>query len=266
MLCLLFGYIKNLPVLVAYLVYDFLTYLRFHENKLFFGWGIHLYTGKFGQGKTCQAVADVYKLCVKYPQLTVLTNINLLNFPDTTKIIHLTNVEDILNAPTNTIVLIDEIGTLFNSRDFIGGKKSVPKSLFQHLSQCRKRKMMIFGTVQRYNLLDKQIRDISATVLSCKCSPKHPFSRIMRMTRFDTDEYEMYQINPMYNPVTIENRVMIQKNHYRQLYDTSALVQGLLELDYLSDEEILRNRGEDVSIFGELSKKGKKAIRNRKRF
>lgn len=266
MIRLFIAYIKNLPVLIAYLVYDFLTYLRFHENKLFYGWGIHLFTGKFGQGKTCQAVADVYRLCVRYPQLTVLTNIHLQNFPETTRIIHLTNVEDILNAPKNTIVLIDEIGTLFNSRDFIGGKKSVPKSLFQHLSQCRKRKMMIYGTVQRYNLLDKQIRDISATVRACKCFPRHPFSRAMKAITFDTDEYEMYQLNPMYNPRPLDVHFSIQTNHFRQLYDTSALVQGLLELDYLSDEEILRNRGEDVSIFGELSKKGKKAIRNRKRF
>ncbi len=258
--------IKNLPVLIAYLVYDFLTYLRFHENKLFYGWGIHLFTGKFGQGKTCQAVADVYKLCVKYPQLTVLTNVKLLNFPRHTNILPLCNVENILNAPKNTIVLIDEIGTLFNSRDFVGGRKSVPKSLFQHLSQCRKRKMMIFGTVQRYNLLDKQIRDISATVFACRCYPTHPFSRAMSALRFDTDDYELYQSNPMYNPRPIEARYTIQKNLYRQLYDTSELVQGLLELNYLTDEEILRNRGEDSINLSEVTRKGKRAFRNRKRY
>lgn len=266
MIGILISYIKNFPVFIAYLTYDFLIYLRYHENKLFYGWGIHLYTGKFGQGKTCQAVSDVYNLCIKYPQLTVLTNIHLQNFPDSTKIIHLKNIEDILSAPKNTIVLIDEIGTLFNSRDFIGGKKSVPKSLFQHLSQCRKRKMMIYGTVQRYNLLDKQIRDISATVRACKCFPNHPFSRAMQYTIFDTDEYELYQSNPMYIPVVMDRSFAIQKNQYRHLYDTSSLVQGLLELNYLSDEEILRNRGEDTTIFGELTKKGKKAIRKRKRF
>lgn len=266
MIKLLAAYIKNMPVLVAYLVYDLLTYLRFHENLLFYGWGIHLYTGKFGQGKTSQAVIDTYKLCLRYPQITVLTNIKLMNFPKHTKILELKTVDDILNSPENTIVLIDEIGTLFNSRDFVGGKKSVPKSLFQHLSQCRKRKMMIYGTVQRYNLLDKQIRDISATVRACKCFPRHPFSRAMQYTIFDTDEYELYQTNPMYNPVVIDRSFNIQKNQYRQLYDTSALVQGLLELDYLSDEEILRNRGEEASIFGELSKSGKRAVRKRKRY
>ena len=265
MIKLIWLYFKAFPKLLCYLVYDYLNYLRFRENKLFYGWGIHLYTGKFGQGKTCQAVADTYKLCCKYPQLTVLTNIQLQNFPDETNIIQLHTVEDILNAPENTIVLIDEIGTLFNSRDFVGGKKSVPKSLFQHLSQCRKRKMMIFGTVQRYNLLDKQIRDISATVFSCKCFPAHPFSRCMRAVRFDTDEYEVYQNNYMYNPRPLEVRVTLQTNQFRQLYDTTNLVQGLLQLEYLSDEEILRNRGE-VAQINELTKKGRKALKNRKRY
>lgn len=266
MLKLIWLTIKNSPVLLAYLVYDFLTYLRYHENKLFYGWGIHLYTGKFGQGKTCQAVADTYKLCCKYPQLTVLTNIQLHHFPESTNILPLHNVEDILNAPENCIVLIDEIGTLFNSRDFVGGnKKSVPKSLFQHLSQCRKRKMMIFGTVQRYNLLDKQIRDISATVFSCRCYPAHPFSRAMRSLRFDVDEYEIYQANYMYRPRVMETRFTIQKNQFRQLYDTSSLVSGLLQLEYFSDEEILRNRGEAAQL-SELTKKGRKALKNRRRY
>ena len=91
-----------------------------------------------------------YKLCKKYPQLHVLTNLKLKNFPEHTKIIELKTADDILNAPDNTLVLIDEIGTLFNSRDFTSGKNSVPKPVFQHLCQCRKRHMMILATVQRF--------------------------------------------------------------------------------------------------------------------
>ena len=81
------------------------------------------------------------KLMNKYPQLHILTNINIKNFPDYTEIIPLNTAQDILNAPKNTLVLIDEIGTIFNSRDFSGGKCAVPKPLFQHLCQCRKRRM-----------------------------------------------------------------------------------------------------------------------------
>ncbi len=257
---------KALPAFFCYFVYDFLNYVLFREYRIFTGWGIHLYTGKFGKGKTSQAVIDTFKICKKYPQVTVLTNIKLMNFPKHTKILELKTVDDILNAPENTICLIDEIGTLFNSRDFVGGKKSVPKSLFQHLCQCRKRKLVIFGTVQRFNLLDKQIRDVSADVTACDSSPGYPFTRILQAVTFDIDEYELYQVNPMYNPRVMRTNIVIQKNRYRQLYDTSELVQGLLEQHYYSDSEILQGRGELPLSFTDGTKKSRKALKNRSRW
>lgn len=257
---------KSLPSFFCYFVYDLLNYIVFHEYKNFTCWGIHLYTGKFGTGKTSQAVIDTYKLCCKYKQITILTNIKLENFPKHTKILGLKTVDDILSAPKNTVCLIDEIGTLFNSRDFVGGKKSVPKSLFQHLCQCRKRKLVILGTVQRFNLLDKQIRDVTADVTACKSMPKYPFTRMLQAVTFDIDEYEMYMLNPMYNPRVMKTNVVIQKNQYRQLYDTSELVQGLLQQEYITDDEMLRNRGENNTIFTDGKRKSKKALNNRKRW
>lgn len=258
--------IKSLPALICYFTYDFLFYIFCRQNKVFTGWGIHLYTGKFGKGKTSQAVIDTFNLCQKYPQITVLTNIKLQNFPEHTKILELKTVDDILNSPSNTICLIDEIGTLFNSRDFVGGKKSVPKSLFQHLCQCRKRKLVIFGTVQRFNLLDKQIRDVSADVIACNSYPQYPFTRVMTEVVFDIDEYEMYMLNPMYVPRIDRIKLTVQKEQYRQLYDTSELVQGLLEQKYISDSEILANRGDSFTEFTDGTKKSRKALRNRRRY
>lgn len=263
---LLWKKIKLLPSFFCYFIYDLLNYIVYHEYQIFTGWGIHLYTGKFGKGKTSQAVIDTYNLCKKFKQITVLTNIKLMNFPEHTKILSLNTVDDILNAPENTICLIDEIGTLFNSRDFTSGKKSVPKSLFQHLCQCRKRKLVIFGTVQRFNLLDKQIRDVSADVTACNSMPKYPFTRILQAVTFDIDEYEMYMINPMYNPRVLKSNVLIQKNQYRQLYDTTELVQGLLEQNYVPDTEILANRGEIETAFTDGTKKSRKALKNRRRY
>ena len=160
----LFKKIRLFPAFIQYLFYDWLNYKWYRKDLLYYGWGIHLFTGKFGAGKTSLAVINVYKECCKYPQLTVLTNLTLKNFPKHTLIKPLKNIDDILNAPDDCIVLIDEIGTIFNSRDFMSGKKSVPKALFQLICQCRKRRMKIYGTVQKYMFLDKQIRDSSDTV------------------------------------------------------------------------------------------------------
>ena len=167
------------PMYLCYQIYDHLVYIAYRKRLLFPGWGIHLFTGKFGQGKTSLMTIKSYKYCKRYKQLTVVTNISLDNFPSWTRILPLNTADDILNAPDNSIILIDEIGTLFNSRDFSTGKNAVPKPVFQHLCQCRKKHLMIMATVQRFNLLDKQIRDITATVTECSASGKHPFSRML---------------------------------------------------------------------------------------
>lgn len=251
----------KLPKFFIYFFYDLIKYFYLKQYKEFYGWGIHLYIGRFGAGKTNTAVHYVYKQCKKYKQLSVLTNIKLTNFPEWTNIIELNTADDIVHAPTNCIVLIDEIGTIFNSRDFSSGKQAVPKVLFQHLCQCRKRHMQIIGTVQKYNLLDKQIRDISADVTVCKCSFKHPFSRLVRTYTYDVDEYDMYMSNRMYNPRLLNSGVFIQTNLCRNLYDTSELVDNMLQKDYLSDKEIMENRG-DISVTNTpFSRKERKKIR-----
>lgn len=267
---LFFAKLRLLPSFIYYVLYDFLVYKWYHKDKLFYGWGIHLFTGKFGAGKTCLMVIKAYELCEKYPQLNILTNLRLTNFPSHTNIIHLSCVDDILEAPENTLVLIDEIGTIFNNRDFMSGKKSVPKSLFQHMAQCRHRKLMIFGSVQRFLLLDKQIRDISATVTECKTSFRHPFSRMVTGVLYSIDEYESLVQNPLYMPHAEDYSVYIQTEKYRHLYDTIEMVQGFLESrgdSWLSDEEILRNQGIEP-LFSDGSKEGQrnyKKARQRRR-
>ena len=235
------------PKIFTYIFYDFFIYLFLKKFREFYGWGIHLYTGRFGQGKSNVMSYYAYKKCCKYKQLSILTNLSVNNFPSCINVIPLNNAKDILNAPRNCLVLIDEIGTIFNSRDFSTGKNAVPKSLFQHLCQCRKRNMMILGTVQKYNLLDKQIRDISADVTVCKSSFKHPFTRFVRLYKYDVDEYDMYVSNHMYNPRLLKSSCYVQTNLSRNLYDTSQLIDNMLNADYLSDDDVLKNRG-DTSI------------------
>ena len=47
----------------------------------------------------------------------------------------------------------------------------------------------------------------------------------------------------------------VQKNEYRNFYNTSQLIDNMLNGDYLSDKEILENQGAIVPSFANLSKK-----------
>ena len=84
---------------------------------------------------------------------------------------------------------------------------------------------------------------------------------------YDIDEYEAWCTNKLYNRVPFATRVVIQKDKYRQLYDTSELIKGLLTAKYLSDEEILRNQGSYPEYFDgskEAQRAYRKAVRSRR--
>ena len=68
-------YFVRLPALTAYVAYDKATALYFNWKQLFQGWGIHLYVGKFGAGKTSLMVTEAYKLCCNKYQAFGLSRI-----------------------------------------------------------------------------------------------------------------------------------------------------------------------------------------------
>ncbi len=253
-----------LPLTYMYFIYDYLCVHLLKLHKKFNGFGIHLYVGKFGTGKTSAMVATAYKLCKKYKDLSIVTNLSLKKFPSQTKILPLNTSEDIINAPNDCLVLIDEIGTIFNSRDFSSGAR-VPKSVYQHLCQCRKKRIMILATVQRYNLLDKQIRDISADVTSCHMFLSYPYSRLWTLNTYDTDDWELAQSNPMYKPLLLKKRVFHQKNLYRDLYDTTQLIDSLLDKKYISDDDILKNRGDSSVDLNSLNRRENRRVNHARR-
>lgn len=254
--------IKNAPKFWGYFFKDMYGFLREKKWRDFNGWGLHLYLGKFGGGKTISAVREAYRMCCKYKGVTVLTNLTLTGFPEDTIIIHLESANQILDLPDKSIVLIDEIGTIFNSRDFASSKKSVPKPVYQIILQCRHLRIMLIGTVQRWNLLDKQLRDIADTVTECHSYFGDPFSRYTTCTKYDAQQYDKWFNNPLLPIKSISYDAYIQTDELRSKYDTIQMVKGMLDAEYIPDSEILANRGiADFSPeFVAGDKKQKKAL------
>ncbi len=256
-------HVIKFPHFCKWFFHDMYLYIKNHGADKFEGWGLHIYLGKFGAGKTCSMVRDVYNLCCRYKNLTVITNLRLDNFPEDTNILPLNNIQDILDAPDNTIVVVDEIGTIFNSRDFMRGKDNcLPKILFQHICQCRHRHMMIFGTVQRWGFLDKQLRDITSDVCLCSAFASHPFSRMITNTFYTAEDYDLFYQSPLRPLAHIGREVWIQTDFYRNLYDTKEMVNAMLtDTSYISDEEINNNRAfETIGILPPLDKKQEKQL------
>lgn len=258
------------PQALALAAKDVHHYYKMHENKHFHLFGLHIYLGKFGQGKTCSMVRDAFLLASKYEDVTILTNLHLSNFPENVQILELHCIQDILDAPNNTIVLIDEIGTIFNSRDFQQNKRKgkgtepegLPKILFQHICQVRHRNMVVFGTVQRWGFLDKQLRLITKSVTVCSAFPDHPFSRMITNYVYDGEEYDLFYQSPMRPLEPLSADVWVQTDFIRSLYDTKEMVKTMLAMDYVPDEETERGMSFDnIDVPPAMDKKSEKRFR-----
>lgn len=243
-LSLFFKRLKILPHFLLLVVIDFVKWVAARGWTKFEGWGIHLYIGPFGNGKTCSMVRDVYNLCCKYRGMTVLTNLELKNFPSDTVIKPLNCARDIINASDNTLVVIDEIGTIWHSRDFNEGKTKdgngggLSKIVFQNIAQVRHRNIAIYGTAQHWMFLDIILRRITTDVTVCSGSFAHPFTRMVTNRCYNGKEYEMFSGNPLLPLVPVYVDCYVQTDKLRDLYDTKQMVETLLTMDYNPDSEI----------------------------
>lgn len=229
-----------------YFFKDFKRYIVDKKWRDFNYWGFHLFVGKFGAGKTISAVRRAYWACKTHKGVTVLTNLTLTNFPDDTHIIHLEDINQVLDLPDKSIVIIDEVGSIFNNRDIMYAKgkdkRPLPKLVFQHLVQMRHRRIMVLGTVSRWNLVDKQLRDIADSVIECHSWFSDPFSRYTTCSEYDAEQYDKLYNNPLLPIRRIGYYGYVQTDDLRGKYDTIEMVEGLLDGDYVSDAEILANR------------------------
>lgn len=251
---LIFKRLKCLPLFLVLVTIDFIRWLKNRGWTIFEGWGIHIYIGAFGQGKTCSMVRDAYNICCTYRNMNVITNLNLIGFPEDTKISKLKSALDIINAPDNTIVVLDELGTIWNSRDFADGKTKdgkgggLSKSTFQNIAQCRHRHVMILGTAQHWKFMDILLRRITDEVIICSSAFAHPFSRMITNRVFDAKEYELFADNPMLPLLPVDVDCFVQTDKLRGLYDTREMVDTLLTMEYIPDTEIIANQiGEVVA-------------------
>jgi hypothetical protein len=226
----------QLLAFIIWKVWDLISLIRFKEWKIFKGFGLHLYCGLFGSGKTSSMVHDAYVIAKRFPQVTILTNMQLKNFPNWTKIMPLENFQQIIDAPPNTVILIDEISTVFNSRDW--KTEGIPAALLGMLLQVRKERKMILGTAQRFQHVDSLIRQITFSVRDCMCIA----GRWNIVKVFNALDYENTIGNTVKTGKIKKVYGFIQTDFHRELYDTMEMVQKMKKDKYIADEEAIKTR------------------------
>lgn len=251
---ILFSYLPKVPKFLYLKTIDTYRHIKYKEWLNFNGFGLKIYVGLFGAGKTISMIEKAYRIAKAFPQVKILTNMKLEGFPKHTKIIPLTNFKQIIDIDGNTLIIIDEISTILNSRRW--DKDGVPPALLGQLLQVRKQRKMLLSTAQRFHHVDKLIRDITHTVIDCDTY----FNRWTIQTAYDAEQYESQ--NTLKPAVPMWHYNFLQTEKIRKLFDTWEIIDNMKKEEFLTDKEILDKQGSSTGdiIIG-IDKKKRKLLK-----
>lgn len=270
--------IKKLPHVVFYSFIDLYEYFihKKYNNCPFFG-KIEIYCAtpskRFGCGKTLTVVDKAISIYKKYnglpifggydenfkpyfitQKITIISNTELFGVP----FIPFEGVNQLYDYKCQEgevlICVIDEIGTIFNNRDF----KSFPIEVFNAMVQSRKRKIFILGTLPVFEGTDVQIRRFCDSVFLCRKT-----WRFVKLVEFCAQDLELCGGHfEVLQPLSVR-WWFVHNRHYNQ-YDTNLFISQL-EKQWESGNLLTFNELENTSALGTDFVNLKKRWRNRKK-
>lgn len=116
-------------------------------------YGLHIFCGEQGSGKTTSVINKLQEWQLKYPKVKVRTNMDY-KYEDGT-ITHWQNLVENDNGIYGQVEVLDEIQTWFNSNQ----SKNFPVEMLTEISQQRKQRKCLVGTAQVFSRIAKPIRE-----------------------------------------------------------------------------------------------------------
>lgn len=206
---------------------DMIRILKY--GRSFNEYGMTVYAGRQGYGKTASMVEYLERMRKKYPKAIILTNFNYkyehMKFEDWHQFY------DVRNGLDGVIFAIDEIQNEWESTKW----KDFPETLLSEITQQRKQRIKIISSTQVYTRMVKPLREQTFDVIECRTLA----NRWTFMKSFDALEYESVISQPALKNSLKRNwrRSFIQTDKFRDLYDTSEKVEKMKRTDYLPRQE-----------------------------
>lgn len=129
-----------------------------------FPFGIRFYDAAQGGGKTLSMVFDAVELKKQYPDMKLISNVNIKNFKDLylfDTIDELINLLEYSQSWKHTLVIIDEALTYFAEN---GG---IDPALMNKITQNRKCRRFILLATQKFKRINNRLRDFSLETVKC---------------------------------------------------------------------------------------------------
>lgn len=252
--CIVFNF-HRVGIYCVYDLYDFIKNKRWLEFNYY---GIDMYIGMFGHGKTLSMTHTARLIYERFgDSVRFISNYKLNDIPYI-PLINFNQLVDIGEEENSyfvgTVVLIDEIENVLSHRNFA----NFPLALLHTLTQQRKKKVYILCSAQRFFMVDKLFRAITTNVIDCN-----------KYWRFQHQEiYDAWDLENAMNYSMIKrlyNSWFFVRNKDYNSYDTTEMIKKGTAEDFISNSEALVRKGLDsmsnpdaiVNISGKEKKRRK---------
>lgn len=179
-------------------------------------YGIKMFVGLPGTGKTISMVEYLYRMKLKYPKIKIFTNFGFALQDG-----HLIDIDTFqyINSPHGIIFAVDEVQLSFQARQF----NRFPSELIYVLTQNRKFKKQFVCTAQLFEHVDKVFRDLTNEVIDCTSYR----GRYFRQKTYVANEYKKhYDIDAKKSPKIISKYSFVATDFIYNLYDTMKIVDA----------------------------------------
>lgn len=198
--------------------------------------GVYCFCGKQGSGKTLSAVRLVTNILQDFPETILVTNVTLntelLNL-DKSKIRWFGRYYQMFEDYKGPVIyLIDEAHILFNSLN----SRNTDVSMFQVISQNRKKKRVFILTSQVFNRLELFMREQINTIIPCNTYLNF-LTRCMVFNDFEKDRDELVGKKEFTTFYTHKKDL-----HYK-MYDTYQVIDFSKDSDFWRTKEMDRRDG-----------------------
>lgn len=234
-------FLKNIPFEWFYGGKDIYLYFKEQKWKLFGYYGIDMFIGMFGHGKTLSMTHRARMIYRQFGDtIRIFSNYHLNGIPYT-QLINFNQLVDIGEEEDNkyvgTIVLIDEIENVLSHRNFA----NFPLELLHMLTQQRKKHVYIMCSAQRFFMVDKLFRSITTNAIDCK-----KIWRWQNVKYYDAWDYENAVNAEILKPLS--NKWWFVRDADYNAYDTECMVAKNTAEQFISNEESIVRKGFDATV------------------
>lgn len=214
----------SLPRLIYWWIVDLMRY----DKNQFNYYGVWMFTGKQGSGKSMSLVYWLEKLRKRYPKLKIYTNMGYKH-----ETAPLKNLNDLLNrklynGTDGVVFVIDEIQNEFSAST----SKDFPESVLSLVTQQRKNHILILTTSQVFTRVSKPLREQCYRAIECKTF----FNRYTMNKHYDgidyADSFDKSIDYKQKHRKRISYDSFVQTDKLRDLFDSYKLIERLSRVGF----------------------------------